>query len=66
MSQQEAEARAESMGYLDREIGQPRDSNPYSQLTAQNDLESRVIAALVAAWWRGWDQADAAMKAKVR
>ena len=58
MSQQKAEDRAESLGSLDREVGQPRDTNPYLQLIAQNELESKVIAALAAAWWRGWDRAD--------
>jgi len=61
MTQQEAEARAESIGYHDREVGEPQDSNPYRQLTPQEELESRVIGVLVAAWWRGWDQADAVL-----
>jgi hypothetical protein len=59
VSQQEAEDRAASMGYFDRELGQPRSSNPYLQLTAETELEGRVIRALAAAWWRGWDQANA-------
>ena len=58
MGQKEAEARAESIGYHDRGIGEPRESNPYRQLTPQDELESRVIEVLVAAWWRGWDRAD--------
>jgi hypothetical protein len=62
MSQERAEARAESMGYFDREVGQPRNSNPYAQLTAQDELEERVLGALTAAWCRGWDQADAILR----
>ena len=62
MTQQEAEARAEAMGYQDREAGEPRDSNPYRRLTPQDELESRVIEVLVAAWWRGWDQSYTALR----
>ena len=62
MTQQEAEARAEAMGYRDREADEQRDSNPYRQLTPMDELESRVIEVLVAAWWRGWDEADAVLR----
>jgi hypothetical protein len=62
VSQERAEARAESMGSLDREVGQPRDSNPYAQLIPQSDLERTVISTLTVAWWRGWDQADAILQ----
>lgn len=36
--------------------------NPYRQLIPESDLERQVVAALVAAWWRGWDQAEASQK----
>ena len=62
MSQQRAEARAEAMGYEDRETGEPRDSNPYARLAAHDELERAVIGALADAWWRGWDQAEAVIR----
>jgi hypothetical protein len=66
VSQERAEARAESMGYFDRELGQPRDSNPYALLIPEDELEERVISSLTAAWSRGWDRADAILQGGLR
>ena len=55
---QKAEARAESMGYMCREVGDPRDSNPYLEHRKPAGVDDPVTAAFIAAWWRGWDQAD--------
>ncbi len=66
MSQETAETRAESMGYFDRELGQPRSSNPYAQLAAEDELEERVLGVLTAAWSRGWDRADAILQGGLR
>ena len=52
-------ARAEEMGSICREMGDPRDSNPY----IQHMHVSPVLAGEFAeAWWRGWDQADASLQ----
>ena len=62
MMDQKAEGRSESMGYMGREVGDPRDSNPYAKLFPHTALESKVLRDLAAAWWRGWDRADAVLK----
>jgi hypothetical protein len=56
-----AEARAEAMGCLSRDIDHPRDSNPYLKLkhAAWSDP---LVDALIAAWYCGWDDADAAFR----
>ena len=57
ITRHEAEARAELIGYHDREWVSRGTQTPNHQLTL-DELEGRVIEVLVAARWRGWSRAD--------
>ena len=59
-----SEHRSEIWGYMCRRSGEPRDSNPYAEVPAASVLEKEVVSALAAGWWRGWDEADAVIKAR--
>ena len=49
-----AEAAAEAWGFMARQTGVARESNPY-----EAHLQVSPFAfALAEAWWRGWDLAD--------
>lgn len=52
-------ARAEEMGSISREMGDPRESNPYLQHVYVSPVLAREFAE---AWWRGWDRADGSLK----
>jgi hypothetical protein len=53
-------ARAEQLGAMAREFGDPRDSNSYVELRKPGGPDE-LVDGLVAAWYRGWDRADAAL-----
>ena len=61
MIDEKLELRAESMGSMCREVGDPRDRNPYLE---HLDVSPAIARELAEAWWRGWDRADAALKPK--
>jgi len=56
-------------GQRARLAGLPRSSNPYDRpivLTSKNEPEVRAAARLKAAWFSGWDSANAELLATVR
>jgi hypothetical protein len=59
VSHEWAEARAESMGLKARESGDSRGSNQYLEYRGSGFGSAEMIDKLVAAWWRGWDRAEA-------
>ena len=64
MIEPKAASHAESTGYLCREVGYARASNPYLEHRRSPPLDDPVIDEFIAAWWRGWDRADAMLKTK--
>jgi len=52
------------MGYLCREVGNARASNPYLEHRRSPPLDDPIVDEFIAAWWRGWDRADAMLTTK--
>ena len=56
------EKRAERAGFLARSTDVERDQNPYVRPASTPYLDLRtdeIQRGLAAAWWRGWDKANA-------
>ena len=64
MIEPKAASHAESTGYLCREVGYARASNPYLEHRRSPSLDDPIVGEFIAAWWRGWDRADAMFKTK--
>lgn len=54
--------RAELLGFAAREAEDSREENPYLEHRPTAPAIDPFVEAMVAAWWEGWDRANAILE----